>query len=216
MKTSMKGLALRLGLGCLLWFGAARLGADEAPAAPATTPTPAVVDGAAAAEEMGADAVQTKKTVRRKSGSNDDSIKEYIGMGMGVLALLAGSGIAYLAIWSDYRKRRDLIDMLHRERMLALEKGLELPEIPRNLMGESADSTPSGPVSPTRGLKSGLVWLVIGIGFTSFFFFEGSRGGDGRWHGPNPAIGLIPAGIGIVNLICFWVERRVRKPPGVF
>jgi hypothetical protein len=211
MKTSMKDLALRLGLGCLLWLGAARLGADEAPAAPATTPTPVVVDGAAAAEEMGADAVQTKKTVRRKSGSNDDSIKEYIGMGMGVLALLAGSGIAYLAIWSDYRKRRDLIDMLHRERMLALEKGLELPEIPRNLVGEPADPKPSGPVSSTRGLKSGLVWLVIGIGFTLFFFFEGARGGDGRWHGPNPAIGLIPAGIGIVNLICFWVERRARK-----
>lgn len=141
--------------------------------------------------------------------SKDDSIKEYLGMGMGFFARAAGFGLAFLAIWSDYRKRRDLIDMLHREPMLAFEKGLELPEIPRTLVGESPEAKP-GHVSPTKGLKGGLIWLVTGLGFTLFFAFEVGRTGDGRWNGPNPALGLIPAGIGVVNLICYWVERRAR------
>ena len=79
----------------------------------------------------------------------------------------------------------------------------------RYLARERGQTTSDEPRRPGR-----LVWLVIGIGFTLFFFFEGARGGDGRWHGPNPAIGLIPAGIGIVNLICFWVEKRARKVSG--
>ena len=99
--------------------------------------------------------------------------------------------------------------MLHRERMLALEKGLELPEIPRTLVGEQPESKP-GYVSPTKGLKGGLIWLVTGLGFTLFFAFEMNRNTHGHWQGPNPALGLIPAGIGVVNLICYWVERRAR------
>jgi hypothetical protein len=208
MKTLIKVWWQGLGLGCLVWMGTGGLLAAEGVTATAVEPVSGVTTNVPSLES-----VETPEVVSvnkdRKSRSKDDSIKEYLGMGMGFFALAAGFGLAFLAIWSDYRKRRDLIDMLHRERMLALEKGLELPEIPRTLVGEQPESKP-GYVSPTKGLKGGLIWLVTGLGFTLFFAFEVGRTGDGRWNGPNPALGLIPAGIGVVNLICYWVERRAR------
>ncbi len=209
MKTSMKVWWQGLGLGCLLWMGTGWVHAEDG-----VTPKPAETVAAVGTNVPSPEFVPIAEvaSVRkdRKSQTKDDSIKEYLGMGMGFVALTSGFGLAFLAIWTDYRKRRDLIDMLHRERMLALEKGLELPEIPRTLVGESPESKP-GHVSPTKGLKGGLIWLVTGFGFTLFFAFEVGRTGDGRWNGPNPALGLIPAGIGVVNLICYWVERRARK-----
>ena len=208
MKTSIKVWWQGLGLGCLVWMGTGGVLAAEGVSAMAVEPV-----GGVATNVPSLESVETTEVVSvnkdRKSRSKDDSIKEYLGMGMGFFALAAGFGLAFLAIWSDYRKRRDLIDMLHRERMLALEKGLELPEIPGTLVGESPEAKP-GHVSPTKGLKGGLIWLVTGLGFTLFFAFEVGRTGDGRWNGPNPALGLIPAGIGVVNLICYWVERRAR------
>lgn len=208
MNISIKVRWCALGLGCLVWMGIGGLLADDA-----APPMPGETVGVVATNVQRPESLETTEVVsvskERKSRSTDDSIKEYLGMGMGFFALAAGFGLAFLAIWSDYRKRRDLIDMLHRERMLALEKGLELPEIPRTLVGEQPESKP-GYVSPTKGLKGGLIWLVTGLGFTLFFAFEVGRTGDGRWNGPNPALGLIPAGIGVVNLICYWVERRAR------
>jgi hypothetical protein len=208
MKTSMKVWAQGLGLGCLLWMGTGWVHAEDG-----VTPKPAETVAAVGTNVPGSEAVEITEvaSVRkdRKSQTKDGSIKEYLGIGMGFVALTSGFGLAFLAIWSDYRKRRDLIDMLHRERMLALEKGLELPEIPGTLVGEPAEAK-SGQISPTKGLKSGLIWLVTGLGFTLFLAFEMNRNAHGHWQGPNPALGLIPAGIGVVNLICYWVERRAR------
>ncbi len=208
MKTSMKVWWQRLGLGCLLWMGTGWVHAEDV-----VTATPAEAVAAVGTNVPGSEAVEIPEVAsvskERKPRSKDDSIKEYLGMGMGFVALTSGFGLAFLAIWTDYRKRRDLIDMIHRERMLALEKGLELPEIPGTLVGEPPAAR-TGHVSPTKGLKGGLIWLVTGLGFTLFFAFEVERTPGGHWQGPNPALGLIPAGIGVVNLICYWVERRAR------
>ena len=197
-----------MGLGCLLWMGTGLVHAEDGVTATPAETVAAVGTNVPSPESVPIAEVATVSK-ERKPRSKEGSIKEYLGMGMGFVALTSGFGLAFLAIWTDYRKRRDLIDMLHRERMLALEKGLELPEIPGTLVGEPPASR-TGHDSATKGLKSGLIWLVTGFGFTLFFAFEVGRTADGRWQGPNPALGLIPAGIGVVNLICYWVERRAR------
>lgn len=195
MKSAAKswwGLVSGLGLACLL-----------------TSPGHAVLG--AEADAVGLDeAPKVEVTRTSKASKSDTSLKELFGMGIGFTAVTLGIGIGMLAIWTEYRKRRDLIDMIHKERMAALEKGIELPEIPASLLRESSSQVNAGPSSPTKGLKAGLIWLFTGISVTAFFFMEGGMLA-GRWHGPNPALGGIPISIGLVNLLCYWVERRTRK-----
>ena len=68
---------------------------------------------------------------------------------------------AVIIIWSlSFRYKRQ--ELLHRERMAALEKGVPVPDQP--------SETPRAPWSPRIYLLRGLVWLFSGIGLAVFLF----------------------------------------------
>ncbi|MFL6547413.1 MAG: DUF6249 domain-containing protein [Povalibacter sp.] len=93
----------------------------------------------------------------------------------------------------NYRKRRRFMDLHHAERMAAIERGMEIPALPLELI----DGT-----SPRRrrsSLLPGLVWFFIGLALL------GSRFTDGDV--PVMAA-LIPLGIGLAYLIYYFVEGK--------
>jgi hypothetical protein len=100
--------------------------------------------------------------------------------------------------WLGHRERA----MVHRERLAALEKGVEPPPWPQR------PSTGLG----TRGvlLLSGLIWVAIGIGgmIAAYVIVPELTIPDGPprsiW-----LVGLVPTLIGVAHLIVYRIQRRI-------
>jgi hypothetical protein len=132
---------------------------------------------------------------------NPESIAVFIP----IVAIVMGIGIGMLAIWSEHKRKSQLLEQNHRERMHALEKGIELPALPANLVSGS-----NGPSTATaaKSLRSGVMLTLIGV--LLFIAIEQAGGSEGA------LFGLIPAAIGIANLVyaaILWQkEKRGEKP----
>jgi hypothetical protein len=112
-----------------------------------------------------------------------------------MLAIILGIGVAVLAITLSYLKRRQAFALYHQERMAALEKGVDLPPLPDALITEDAR-----PKNPRRLLLTGMVWLFVGIGLIIAVY---------NLTNPRLALfGLIPAGVGLAQLIYYLVAGR--------
>ena len=59
-----------------------------------------------------------------------------IGVFIPIVAIVMGIGIGMLSIWSEHKRKSQLLEQNHRERMHAIEKGIELPPLPPNLVGK--------------------------------------------------------------------------------
>jgi len=112
-----------------------------------------------------------------------------------IFAIVFGCGIAMVAIYTNYRKRRDIYSLHHRERMAAIEKGVEVPPLPEAFFTEETT-----PYSPRRNLLKGLVWLMLGLTALLALYQEGDE--DVAWFG------LIPMGIGAAYLIYYFAVGR--------
>jgi hypothetical protein len=109
-----------------------------------------------------------------------------------------GGPVAAVIIWFtlNYHKRRKLMELHHAERMAAIERGMEIPPLPIELI--DGRSTPKRRRS---AMLPGLVWFFIGLAFVVGAL---SRGGEDI-----PVFaGLIPLGIGLAYLIYYFVEGR--------
>lgn len=113
-----------------------------------------------------------------------------------ITAIVMGIGISMLGLWFDYRKRSELSAQLHRERLAAIEKGMEPAPLPPELLQRRYGRTPAD------FLRRGLVWLFVGAAFTAAMLLEGHAG---AWYG------LIPASIGLANLVVYLFS--VRQAP---
>jgi hypothetical protein len=122
-----------------------------------------------------------------------------------IVAIVMGIGIGMLAIWSEHKRKAQLLEQNHRERMHAIEKGIELPALPANLVGGS-----NGPstASAAKSLRSGIMLTLIGV----LLYVAIDRVGAEE----AALFGLIPAAIGIANLmyaaILWQKEKRGEKP----
>ncbi len=113
-----------------------------------------------------------------------------------IIAIIMGIGIAMLALWLDYRKKRDMFQMHHAERMAAIEKGIELPPLPSQFFQDYRH----GASEPSRHLRSGLVLLFVGCAI--FVALHQVAGPDVAWWG------LVPAAIGAALLLFYVLVGR--------
>lgn len=111
--------------------------------------------------------------------------------------------------WLQYQKRI----LIHRERLQALEKGVDLPPI--------QDEIRQKRFSFERFLLlSGSVWLASGLSGTLVAVIiiqalhRHSEGGSYLSVGP-PAemglLGLIPTAIGVAQLLVYFIERKQQQ-----
>jgi hypothetical protein len=100
--------------------------------------------------------------------------------------------IVWIAL--NYRKRRRLMELHHAERMAAIERGMEIPPLPLELIDGRTNRRRSS-------LLPGLVWFFIGLAVVIGSLTM--RDDDVPVFG-----GLIPLGIGLAYLIYYAVEGR--------
>ena len=100
--------------------------------------------------------------------------------------------IVYIAL--NYRKRKRLMELSHAERMAAIERGMEVPPLPLELI--------DGRNSKRRSsLLPGLVWFFIGLAMVAGWLMTNDD--------DLPVVfGLVPLGIGVAYLIYYAVEGR--------
>ncbi len=109
-----------------------------------------------------------------------------------ILGIIMGVLIAIAVIFAAHRQKMQRNDMRHKERMAALEKGLEIPPEPVESDNGSKVST----------LRTGLTGLLVGI--VLYFALDAVAGSEVA------LFGLIPAAIGLANLIFYFVEARKK------
>lgn len=106
-----------------------------------------------------------------------------------------GALIVWIVVW--YRRRKHEIDCRHKERMAAIEKGLELlPESPPQ---------PEQMPPRSRYLLRGLIWLGVGLALTF--------GGRDWLRAPMGGSGWIAVAVGAAYLIFYFVEGRRAAVP---
>ncbi len=127
-------------------------------------------------------------------------VEEFIPI-FGILFGIGGPA-AVVIIWFtlNYYKRRKLMELHHAERMAAIERGMEIPPLPIELIdGRSV------PKRRRTALLPGLVWFFIGLALVIGTLF--GTGGHSDDDIPLFAA-LIPLGIGLAYLIYYFVEGK--------
>ena len=113
-----------------------------------------------------------------------------------IVAIVMGIGIGMLTLVLDYRKKREMFALHHKERLAAIEKGVDLPPLPPEFF---QDGRRSRPRHPSDFLRRGLVLLFIGIAVTAAMYQSA----------PDAYLwGVIPGAIGIALLLYYAVVGR--------
>ena len=55
---------------------------------------------------------------------------EVIAVMIPIVAIVMGIGIGMLSLYLDYRKKREMFAMHHKERLTAIDKGMEVAPLP--------------------------------------------------------------------------------------
>jgi hypothetical protein len=115
---------------------------------------------------------------------------EQMALMIPILAVVLGVGVAIVAIVTSHREKQKRAELRHRERIAAIEKGMEIPP----------DAEPDVEVRKGGSLKSGLAGLFLGI--VLYFALRQVADADVA------LFGLIPAAFGVAGLISYFVESR--------
>lgn len=132
---------------------------------------------------------------------------ENIAIWIPFLAIPLGIGMIITLMVLLHRAKIRELDQRHRERMAAIEKGLDPAYFGAGT--ESAEARPAGPLStdrpPPRYLLRGLLWLGVGLAFV----ITASTAGDNWAALP----GWIAAAVGGAYVVYYMMEGRRPLPP---
>ena len=126
-------------------------------------------------------------------------VSEVIAVMIPIVAIVMGIGIGMLSLFLDYRKKREMFAMHHKERLAAIEKGMELPPLPAEFFRDTRRVRSLGDY-----LRRGLILLLVGIAITIALYDSTRR---------NYLWGLVPAAVGIANLLFYYFESRKAPRP---
>jgi hypothetical protein len=116
-----------------------------------------------------------------------------------VVAALAAAFVGYF--YFKHRERQHRLDLVHEERLAAMEKGIPLPELPID------PPKIERPPNPRGFLVHGIVWTALGVGsMITVRLVEGPVVQNPVWPFPLPVALL---GIGLM-LYYFLVAERAR------
>lgn len=118
-----------------------------------------------------------------------------VGDGIIVVAL-ALALVAYLYFRHVERRRR--LEVVHQERLVAMEKGIPLPELP---LDPEKIRKPSDPREP---LLHGIVWTALGFGAMVALLLGPWPNGQKTWALPLP---LVLLGVGLMLYYALASDR---------
>jgi hypothetical protein len=103
-----------------------------------------------------------------------------------ILAVIGGVALAVISIMTKSREE----ELKHKERIIAMEKGIPIPEEPRE----------EKPSKSMRHLTGGLVLTFLGLAFILLRFVAGNEGAL--------TAGVIIIAIGLALLLAGWIGWR--------
>lgn len=119
---------------------------------------------------------------------------EILGIMIPLSAVILGISAAIVGIVSRHRQMLQRTDLRHKERMAALEKGIDLPPDP-----------PEMDVRRPRFLLKGLVWSFTGAAV--YVALDALAGAE------EAKLGLIPVAVGLAYLVYYAVQGRKEERP---
>jgi hypothetical protein len=123
---------------------------------------------------------------------------EIIAIMIPIISIVMGIGFGMLALTLSYRRKREIFQLYHAQRMAAIEKGVELPPLPPEIFEGFKPSFTAQ--SHLRHLWRGLMLVFLGIIlFVAIYFSDGIE--DAWW-------GLIPAAFGLADLLYYFLAAR--------
>ena len=142
-----------------------------------------------------------------------DNAVAIIGVLIPIVAIVMGLGIGMLKLSLDYRKKREILQAHHAERMAAIEKGIELPPLPPQFYGPETSSLATGVIQDQlkgrhvglQSLRSGLMWLLIGIAISVALYAShdlGEHHTEAWWGG-------VPIAFGLSKLRFYFIANRM-------
>jgi hypothetical protein len=120
---------------------------------------------------------------------------DFLALMIPILGVVMGIGLAMLGLWFDYRRKKEMFELHHKERMIAIEKGMEVPPLPVDFFYSSRKRRPA----PGDLLRRGLILLFVGAAIMVALSQEANRH---YWWG------LIPVALGGAYFISYFVERN--------
>jgi hypothetical protein len=119
--------------------------------------------------------------------------EQVLGVMIPLSAVILGIGAGIFAIWAAHRYKTQKLEFRHRERMAAMERGLDVPP-------EAPDPELDPAYRRSRALHRGLLWSLVGIAVGLVLYHVGDE--DVAW------IGTIPFAVGLGNLAFYALEGR--------
>ena len=116
-----------------------------------------------------------------------------IGMFVPVIAILGGVCFAIIRVLATHRQRLQRAEFRHKERLAAIEKGLEMPPDPP----EQEQAAVAG--NGSRFLRQGLVLVLVGAVLTVSMM---------QLTGVPYLFGLVPAAVGAGYLLYYFIHRQ--------
>jgi len=123
-------------------------------------------------------------------------LDEIMSWVVGIVASSLALSIPIVYIVLRYRGTRRAMDLLHTERMAAIERGMELPLPASDLLGDQSSIG-----KPRTALLPGLMWLFVGLAIVGARF-------SAELESPPLFVGLVPVGIGLAYLLYYYLEER--------
>jgi len=126
---------------------------------------------------------------------------EIIAISIPLAAVILGLTIPIVGMSLEYRMKRDLFEQNHKERMAAIDKGVDVPPLPPELFRPRKRK----PSAPGSLLMIGLILVLGGAGLILAMSYPFAT--LSLW-------GLVPAGVGLAYLISFLYERKQQPAAG--
>lgn len=129
-----------------------------------------------------------------------DDLRHIFPFVVPIIAIVMGIGIAMLALWIDFQKKSQLLDLHHKERLLAIERGIDVPPLPPEFFDNGRGRLGR---APGDNLRRGLFFLLVGLALSAALYVN---------HGPERAVwGLLPIAGGLAYLLSYLLDSR-RMP----
>ncbi|MDD5333904.1 MAG: DUF6249 domain-containing protein [Rhodoferax sp.] len=123
-----------------------------------------------------------------------DDLKHIMPLMIPIIAIVMGIGIGMLALWLDHEKKTRMFELHHKERLLAIERGMEVPPLPPEFFTNGRGRECGAKVN---SLHRGLALLLLGLALGVALFVN---------EGPEAATwALLPIALGVAQLIFYRV-----------
>lgn len=131
-----------------------------------------------------------------------DSLRHILPFFIPITAIVMGIGIGMLGLYLDYQKKIRMYELHHQERILAIERGMEVPELPAEFF--SSGRKPALP--PGSGsLRWGLICLFVGMALAvAMALNDGAQ--QASWA-------LLPVAVGLALLVHYKVDKQAAPAP---